>query len=76
MAAQTLSVFTHPGFSQVLTSLIAHEIRRVDQLLYGCAFEDYRGRFDAKPCTRPATVHHLGHEVDYCLKHFEAVERG
>ena len=39
--------------------------------LPGCCYEG-----EALTCYKPATVHHLALEQDFCARHFRAVERG
>ena len=76
MAAQHLTVLSRPQFPQVFEDAIHYEIRRVsaivDQVLLGtCAFDD-----EHCDCRQPAVVHHLETESNYCLRHFQAVNRG
>ncbi len=76
MAAQHLTSLSSPNFPQVFAALIDREITRVSQLLAQsqltqCFFED-----EYCDCRERATVHHLASEQEFCLRHFQAVERG
>ncbi len=67
MAAPTLSVLSRPEFPQAFQAATS---RFVHQVLGECAFEDEHcdGR-------ERAVVHHLPTDFDYCLRHFQLVER-
>ena len=75
MAAQHLTVFTHPAFPQVFEDAISYEVRRVsrivDHALGVCDFAD-----EHCDCRAKATVHHLASEQEFCLRHFQEVNRG
>ena len=77
MAAQRVTVLTHPEFPQVLDRSLAQLNRLVTRtvslhfLLSQCDFEDEHCN-----CRAQATVHHLESEQEFCLRHFQAVTRG
>ena len=80
MAAQHLTVLTHPEFPQVLDGSLSRLDQMVTRvlaktavtyLLGQCNFED-----EYCDCREPATVHHLESEQEFCLRHFQAVTRG
>lgn len=68
MAAQNLPSFPSAGFPQLINSLMASEIRRVDRIIGLCAYDE--------DCRRRATVSSLETEESYCHEHFLEVERG
>lgn len=73
MASDTLPVLSHPSFPQVFAAAIEHTVAQLTlrQELGSCWFED-----EHCDCHQLATVHHLGTDYSYCLRHFEAVSRG
>jgi len=75
MAHSTLPVLTHQDFPQVFEDAVHFEVLRVskvvDQGLGFCAYED-----EHCDCRKPAVVHLLGSDSDYCLRHFREVSRG
>jgi len=72
MAAQNLPSFPLAGFAQLVPALIDHEIKRVNQLLGSCDWED---EWSPYTCKEKAVVHHIATEHEYCLSHFVEVDR-
>ena len=77
MAAQHLTALSSPEFPQALSVSLDRLIDRVEiivarnYLLSPCDFEDQYG-----DCREVATVHHLASEHEFCLRHFQVVQRG
>lgn len=73
MAASDLTVLRSPDFPQVLKDAIDRAVSRIaDRPELGrCDFEDEF--FD---CRKPATVHNLIDDMEYCARHFREVLRG
>jgi hypothetical protein len=76
MAAQHLTALSSPEFPQVFDRCLDQLFQRVERILAAsylstCAFEDQFG-----DCREVATVHHLASEHEFCLRHFQAVNRG
>ena len=88
MSAKTLPVLTHPSFPQVFAAAIRSEVNRVCfpdqpriQLSFCCRetviSDGSTGEFNrAFPCSRPAVIHDLATEQDYCFECWKAVGRG
>lgn len=80
MSGSTLPVLSRPGFPQVLHSVMASEIRYVEQVLGLCAYETPEsswGRCDGGfPCQEPALVSEVESGLPFCLGHFREVDRG
>ena len=79
MAAQNLPSFPLPGFSQLIPALIERQITVVNRVLAQselgtCDYED--PDFNFYGCCEKATVHHIAFEQEYCLRHFQKVNRG
>jgi hypothetical protein len=79
MAARNLPVFTHPGFAQVLNSLVSHQVRVIERALSLCSYEEpesSRGACNGGyPCQETATVTDLDSGGEFCLSHFREVSR-
>lgn len=73
MAHSNLPVFSHPDFPQTFAAAIDRAVERMlaKPQLGTCWFED-----EYTVCRKPATVHHLGTDFEYCAEHFKAVLRG
>jgi hypothetical protein len=72
MAHSTLPVFSHPQFPQVFAAATHQLVREVSATLGLCDYETEHGS-----CTREATVHHVGYEMEFCADHFrKVVKRG
>ena len=76
MAAQHLTALSSPEFPQVFDRCLDQLFQRVERILAAsylstCDFEDQYG-----DCREVATVHHLASEHEFCLRHFQAVNRG
>jgi hypothetical protein len=74
VAHSTLSALSTPEFPQVFASTIDRQIEWVDRIavqshLVQCYFSD-----EWCDCRKPATVHHLKSEQEFCLTHFLEVE--
>lgn len=78
MAHQTVPALPTPRFPQQpytgemissLDRLVARTIARAE--LRCCDFSD-----EHCDCREKATVHHLASEQEYCLDHFQEVDRG
>ena len=81
MASQTVppSVPTgqlHPIFARIFGEFTQAQVnlsRRSEAPIY-CEYE--LPQFGGEKCAKVAVVHHLDSNLDCCLKHFEAVNRG
>ena len=76
MAVTHLTALSSPEFPQVFDRCLDQLFQRVERILAAsylstCAFEDQFG-----DCREVATVHHLASEHEFCLRHFQAVNRG
>ena len=76
MAVTHLTALSSPEFPQVFDRCLDQLFQRVERILAAsylsiCDFEDQFG-----DCREVATVHHLASEHEFCLRHFQAVNRG
>ena len=76
MAVTHLTALSSPEFPQVFDRCLDQLFQRVERILAAsylsiCDFEDQYG-----DCREVATVHHLASEHEFCLRHFQAVNRG
>lgn len=75
MAHSTLAALSLSEFPQTLSAALDHQITRVcsivDQRHLGqCWFAD-----EHCDCKALATVHPLGSDFEYCLRHFQMLEK-
>ena len=77
MSHCTLPVPTRPSFPHLIDLLLTSEIRRVNDVLGLCCWEEpesVRGACNGGfPCQETATVSDLRDEQVYCLSHFREV---
>ena len=74
MAHSTLPAFPPSGFSQLIPALIEQEIMRVNRILAQSAqAELVTCCFDR--CSQRATVEEIVTGLEFCLRHFEEVNR-
>ena len=76
MTQPSLPVLALPSFPQNFTHALSQLLGRVDRVLIAHPILgtcDYESDCD---CRRPATVHHLKSEREYCAAHFRKVSRG
>jgi hypothetical protein len=70
MAHQNLTLLSHPD---IFIAAIHQMVERIaaKPVLGQCWYED-----EYCDCRKPATVHMLDTDFEYCARHFEAVTRG
>ena len=84
MAQHTLPVLSHPFFTGVFEASLHQQIRLVSAViapavLTRCDYttpESSWGACDGYDCNCSATVFDLESGMEYCRRHFEAVNRG
>jgi hypothetical protein len=77
MADTTITALSHPGFQQVLHTIIGQEFQRIERVLGPCAYESqerHPGSCDGGvQCQKRATVHDFSTGEEFCLEHFDGL---
>ena len=77
MDSTTITAFSHPGFQQVLHTIIGQEFERIERVMGQCDHESderHPGTCDGGvQCQKRATVHDLSTGEEFCLEHFAGV---
>ena len=77
MDSTTIAALSHPGFQQVLHSIIGQEFKHIERVLGPCTHESverHPGSCDGGvQCQKRATVHDLKSGEEFCLEHFDGI---